>query len=380
MILELNEDQKMIRDSARDFAEKFVAPVARQLDVTQEFPVDLIKQAGEMGFMGVAIPEQYGGSDMDYVSYVLMMEEISRHCASTGVILSVNNSLVCDPLLKYGTEEQKQKYLKPLAMGEKIGCYGLTEANSGSDCASMKTVAKKDGEGWIVNGSKIFITNGTNADTFIVFTSTDASLGNRGITAFIIERDMPGVSVIPMHGKMGIRASGLSELVFEDVKLTDEHRLGDFNKGFKVAMTTLDAGRIGIAAQALGIAKGCIAESVKYSKERAQFGKTISNFQGIQFMLADMHARYDSARLVTLKAAFLKDSGKNYSLYSSKAKILAAETATFASNKAVQIHGGYGYIKEYDVERFFRDARITEIYEGTTEIQKLVVSSTLIGR
>ncbi|MCJ8345138.1 acyl-CoA dehydrogenase family protein, partial [bacterium] len=199
MILELNEDQKMIRDSARDFAEKYVAPIARKLDLTQEFPVDLIKQAGEMGFMGVAIPEEYGGSGMDYVSYVLMMEEISRHCASTGVILSVNNSLVCDPLLKYGTEDQKNKYLKPLAMGEKIGCYGLTEANSGSDCASMKTVAKKDGEGWIVSGSKIFITNGTNADTFIVFTCTDASQGNRGITAFIIERDMPGVSVIPMH-------------------------------------------------------------------------------------------------------------------------------------------------------------------------------------
>ena len=379
MHLQLNEDQKMIQESARDFAAKFVAPKAKELDETQEFPSELIGQAAEMGFMGVAIPEQYGGSGLDYVSYCCVIEEVARYCGSTSVILSVNNSLACEPLMIAGTEEQKKEWLTPLASGQKLGCFGLTEPNSGSDCGSMKTNAVKKGNDWVINGAKIWITCGTNSDTFIVFTSTDAAAGNRGITAFIMDRSTPGLSVLPMHGKMGIRASGLSELVFEDVVIPDSQRLGEENKGFKIAMNTLNSGRVGIAAQAVGISRGAYEESAKYVQQRVQFGKPISRQQSVANHIADMAVQIDAARLLTWKAASMKDHGQNYSTVSAMAKMKAGECVSWVTNKAVQVHGGYGYIKEYDVERFFRDGRICEIYEGTTEIQKLVVSRAVLG-
>ncbi|MBT3784998.1 acyl-CoA dehydrogenase [bacterium] len=379
MRIELNEDQKLIQESAADFAIKHVKPIAAELDETQEFPVALLPKLAEMGFMGIAVPEEYGGAGLDYVSYVLVMEELARYCGTTSVIVSVNNSLACEPILTYGTEEQKQEFLTPLASGEKLGCFALTEPNSGSDCGSMKTYAKREGEDWILNGAKIFITCATNAQTAIVFTSTNPSQGNRGITAFIVDMDQPGVSVKTMHGKMGIRASGLAEIVFEDVKVPDSNRLGEVDKGVKIAMTTLNAGRIGIAAQAVGISRGAMEESIQYSSERQQFGKPIGKFQAIQFFLADMAVRIDASRLLTLKACTLKDKGENYNNLSAMAKLLAGETATWVTNKAVQVHGGYGYIKEYNVERYFRDARITEIYEGTSEIQKVVISRELLG-
>ena len=379
MDIELTEDQKMIQESARDFARKTIQPIARELDETQEFPVDLLKQLAEMGFMGVAVPDELGGSGLDYVSYCLIMEEIARYCGSSSVIVSVNNSLACEPLLQYGTDEQKQKVLTPLASGSKLGCFALTEPNSGSDCASMKTRAIQDGDDWIISGAKIFITCGTHADTSIVFTSTDPQAGNRGITAFIIDKNTPGYSSKSMHGKMGIRASGLAELVFEDMRVPDSCRLGEVNKGFKIAMTTLNAGRIGIAAQAIGISRGAMEDSAQYANERIQFGQPIARFQAIQFMLADIDARIDASRLLTLKACSEKDRGQNYSTSSAMAKLIAGETASWVTNKAVQIHGGYGYIKEYDVERYFRDARITEIYEGTSEIQKVIIAKELVG-
>ncbi len=380
MNVEFNQDQKLMQQSAREFAEKFLKPVAKKLDETQEFPVELIRKAAELGFMGVAIPEEYGGAGMDSVSYTIMMEEIARYCGSTSVILSVNNSLVCGPLLKYGTEEQKHKWLTPLAKGEKLGCYGLTEPNAGSDCAGTKTNAVDKGDHWLLNGAKIFITNGSNADTALVFANTDPGKGNKGISCFIVDMKSPGFSVKPMHGKMGIRASGLSELVFEDVVVPKENLLGELNKGFKIAMTTLDGGRIGIAAQAIGLARGAFEEALQYSKERVQFGQAISNFQAIQFMLSDMGMKIDAARILTQKAAWMKDMGQNYNQQASAAKLFASEMATWVTNRAIQIHGGYGYTNEYNVERYFRDARVCEIYEGTSEIQRLVVAANLLGR
>jgi len=378
MRIELTEDQKLIQESAADFAKRHVKPIAAEIDRTQEFPVHLLPKLAEMGFMGIAIPEEYGGAGLDYVSYVLVMEEIARYCGSTSVIISVNNSLACEPLISYGTEDQKKKFLTPLASGEKLGCFALTEPNSGSDCGSMKTYAKQEGDDWIINGAKIFITCATHANTGIIFTSTNPSQGNRGITAFVIDMDHPGVSVKPMHGKMGIKASGLAEIILEDVKVPDSQRLGAVDKGFKIAMTTLNAGRIGIAAQAIGISRGAMEESMQYSAERNQFGKPIGRFQAIQFFLADMATRIDASRLLTLKACAMKDAGENYNNVSAMAKLSAGETATWVTNKAVQIHGGYGYIGEYNVERYFRDARICEIYEGTSEIQKVVISRELL--
>jgi len=380
MIVELNEDQKLMQQSAREFAEKHVKPVARQLDESQEFPVGLVKIAAELGFMGVAVPEEFGGAGMDAVSYTIMMEEVARYCGSTSVILSVNNSLVCGPILKYGSEEQKKQWLTPLAKGEKIGCYGLTEPNAGSDCAGTKTTAIDKGDHWLLNGAKIFITNGSHADTALVFASTTPGQGNRGISCFIVDTKLPGFSVKPMHGKMGIKASGLAELIFEDVRLPKDCLLGELNKGFKIAMTTLDGGRIGIAAQAIGLARGAFEESLQYSRERVQFGQPISNFQAIQFMLADMGMRIDAARLMTQKAAWMKDRHMNYNQQASAAKLFASEVATFVTNRAIQIHGGYGYTTEYNVERYFRDARVCEIYEGTSEIQRLVIASNLLGK
>ncbi len=374
----LNEEEKMMQDMVRNFAAKEVAPLAAKMDETGEFPVELVKKMGELGLMGVDVPEEYGGAGMNYMCYAIAIEELARYCGNTSVIMSVNNSLVCSPLQKFATEEQKKKYLVPLASGKKLGCFGLTEPNAGSDAGSIQTTAVKDGDYYVLNGNKIFITNATHADTALIFASTDRSLKHKGITCFIVEKGMKGFEVGKVEHKLGINASGTAELVLQDVRVPAENRLGSEGEGFKVAMYTLDCGRIGIAAQALGIARGALEESIKFAKERVQFGKPIAEFQAIQWMIADMATEIDAARLLVRRAAFLKDSGHKFSKESSMAKLFAAETAMRATTKAIQIHGGYGYSKEYPVERYFRDAKITEIYEGTSEIQRLVIASNIL--
>jgi butyryl-CoA dehydrogenase len=378
MKFDFTEEQIMVRDTARDFAIRELDPIAAKLDTECTFPADKIEMLAEIGFLGVAIPEENGGGGMDYVSYVLAIEEISRACAGTGVIMSVNNSLVCDPLSKFGTDEQKKEFLEPLAAGEKLGCFGLTEPGAGSDVSSMKTSAVLDGDEWVLNGEKNFITNAPNAQIAIIFANTDKGAGNRGITAFVVPMDTDGVSCGPKEDKMGIRASHSSSIFLEDVRIPVSNRLGEPNKGFKVAMITLDAGRIGIAAQALGIGRAALEEAIEFAKERQAFGGPISRLQAIQFKLADMATRLDAARLLTLNAAYLKDEGKPYSKESAMGKMYAAEAATYISHQALQIHGGYGYTKEYSVERHYRDSRITEIYEGTTEIQRVVIAASLL--
>jgi len=374
----LNEEERMMQEMARNFAEKEVKPVAAKLDQTGEFPVDLVKKMGELGLMGVNIPEEYGGAGLSYVCYAIAIEEIARYCGSTSVIMSVNNSLVCAPLLKFGTEDQKKQFLIPLASGKKLGCFGLTEPNAGSDAGSIQTTAVKDGDYYILNGSKIFITNATHADIALIFASTDKSLKHKGISCFIVEKGTPGFSVGKIEHKLGINASGTAELVLQDVRIPASQRLGNEGEGFKIAMYTLDCGRIGIAAQAVGIARGAFEEALKFAKERVQFGKPISEFQAIQWMLADMATEIDAARLLTRRAAFLKDSNLPFTKESSMAKVYSSEVAMRATTKAIQIHGGYGYSKEYPVERFFRDAKITEIYEGTSEIQRLVIANQIL--
>lgn len=374
----LNEEERMMQDMVRSFATKEVAPKAAEMDRTGEFPVELVKKMGELGLMGVDVPEEYGGAGMNYMCYAIAVEEIARYCGNTSVIMSVNNSLACSPLQKFGTEEQKKKFLTPLASGKKLGCFGLTEPNAGSDAGNVQTTAVKDGDYYILNGSKIFITNATHADTALIFASTDKSLKHKGITCFIVEKGTKGFEVGKVEHKLGVNASGTAELVLQEVRVPVENRLGNEGEGFKIAMYTLDCGRIGIAAQALGIARGALEESIKFAKERVQFGKPIAEFQAIQWMIADMATEIDAARLLVRRAAFLKDSGHKFSKESSMAKLFAAETAMRATTKAIQIHGGYGYIKEYPVERYFRDAKITEIYEGTSEIQRLVIASNIL--
>ena len=378
MNFELTEEQKMIQDMARNFAEKEVAPLAAELDETHRFPVELAQKMGELGLMGIAVPEAYGGAGMDYICYVVALEEISRACANTGVIMSVNNSLVCDPLSKNCTEDQKHKFLAPLAAGKKIGCFALTEPSAGSDAGNQKTTAVLEGDTWVLNGSKIFITNASHADTAVVFAMTDKSKGTRGISTFIVEKGTPGFKVGKIERKLGLNASGTAELIFEDCRIPKDQLLGELGAGFKIAMQTLDAGRIGIAAQAVGIARAAMEQSVKYSLERVQFNQPIAKFQAIQWMLADMATEIDAARLLVYRAARLKDTGQRYSAESAMAKLFASETAMKTATKAVQVHGGYGYSKEYPVERNFRDAKITEIYEGTSEIQRLVIASNLL--
>jgi butyryl-CoA dehydrogenase len=378
MNFELTEEQRMIQEMARNFAEKEVAPLAAELDETHRFPVELAQKMGELGLMGVAIPEQYGGAGMDYVCYAIAMEEVSRACANTGVIMSVNNSLVCDPLVKNCTEEQKHRFLAPLASGKKIGCFGLTEPSAGSDAVNQKTTAVLAGDQWVLNGSKIFITNGSHADTAIVFAVTDKSKKAKGISTFVVEKGTPGFRVGKIERKLGLNASGTSELIFEDCRIPKDNLLGELGAGFKIAMQTLDAGRIGIGAQAVGIARAAMEQSAKYALERVQFDQPIAKFQAIQWMLADMATEIDAARLLVYRAAHLKDTGKRHSAESAMAKLFASETAMKTATKAVQIHGGYGYSKEYPVERNFRDAKITEIYEGTSEIQRLVIAANLL--
>lgn len=374
----LNEEERMMQEMARNFAEKEVKPIAAKLDETGEFPVELVKKMGELGLMGVDIPEEYGGANLGYVCYVIAIEEIARYCGSSSVIMSVNNSLVCAPLLKFGDEEQKQKFLTPLASGKKLGCFGLTEPNAGSDAGGIQTTAVKDGDYYILNGSKIFITNATHADIALIFASTNKSLKHKGISCFIVEKGTPGFSVGKVEHKLGINASGTAELVLQDVKIPANQLLGKEGDGFKIAMYTLDCGRIGIAAQAVGIARGAFEEAVKFAKERVQFGRPIAEFQAIQWMLADMATEIDAAKLLTRRAAFLKDAGQPFTKESSMAKVYSSEVAMRATTKAIQVHGGYGYSKEYPVERFFRDAKITEIYEGTSEIQRLVIANQIL--
>lgn len=380
MDFELSEEQKMIRDTARDFAAREVAPKAAELDKSGRWPTEIIAQMAELGFLGMAIPQEYGGAGLDTVSYALAMEEISAACASCGVIMSVNNSLFCDPVYKFGTDEQKKTILTAVASGKKLGCFGLTEPMSGSDAQTMVTSATKDGDHWVLNGAKNWITNGPHADYIIVFavTEKDAKTGKLKHTAFLVEKGTPGFTTNPRDHKLGIHAAHSCTVFFENCRVPSSAIVGKVGEGFKVAMATLDGGRIGIACQALGIARAALETSVRYAKERKSFGVTISNHQAIQFKLSDMAVELDAARLLTWKAATMKDAGARHSMESAEAKLYASEMATRVAHKAIQIHGGYGYSTEFPVERHYRDARITEIYEGTSEIQRIVIAANLL--
>ncbi|WP_416828057.1 acyl-CoA dehydrogenase [Ectobacillus polymachus] len=376
MQFKLSEEHEMIRKMVRDFSINEVQPTAAERDEEERFDRGLFEQMAELGLTGIPWPEQYGGIGSDYLAYVIAVEELSRVCASTGVTLSAHTSLGSWPIYKFGTEEQKQKYLRPLATGEKIGAYCLTEPGSGSDAGGMRTNAKKDGDSYILNGSKIFITNGGVADTYIVFAVTDPT-SKQGTTAFIVESSMPGFSVGKKEKKLGIRSSPTTEIIFEDCRVPVENILGEEGQGFKVAMQTLDGGRNGIAAQAVGIAQGALDAAVAYAKERQQFGKPIIAQQGIAFKLADMATEIEAARLLTYQAAWLESQGLPYGKESAMSKLFAGDTAMRVTTEAVQVFGGYGYTKDYPVERYMRDAKITQIYEGTQEIQKLVISRML---
>ncbi len=372
-----NDEQQLMQTMFREFVEKELRPIAAELDEEERFPAELIPKLGEIGLLGIPIAEEFGGVGMGNLEYVMAVEEISRVCASTGVTVSAHTSLCCWPIEHFGTREQKEKYLPDLASGEKLGAFGLTEPNAGTDAAMQRTTAEDKDDHWLLNGSKIFITNGEVADTYVVFAMTDKDAGSKGISAFILEKGWEGFSFGSHEKKMGIRGSSTCELVFENVKVPRENLLGELNKGFKIAMMTLDGGRIGIAAQALGIAQGAIDETVKYVKDRVQFGKPISKFQNTQFMLAEMQTRVDAARLLVYRAAAAKDAGDPYSSDAAMAKLFASETAREVTWRAVQLFGGYGYTRDYPVERMMRDAKITEIYEGTSEVQKMVIASRM---
>lgn len=375
MNFSLTKEQEMVKKMVREFALAEVKPIAAEIDVTEEFPMENVKKMGRYGMMGIPFSTEFGGAGGDNLSYVLAVEELSKVCGTTGVILSAHTSLGAGAIDQFGTPEQKAKYLTPLAKGEKIGAFGLTEPNAGTDAAGQQTTAVLEGDHYILNGSKIFITNGGVADTFVVFAMTDKSKGTRGISAFIVEKDFEGFSVGKVEDKLGIRASSTTELVFEDCIVPAENLLGKEGKGFGIAMKTLDGGRIGIAAQALGIAEGALEEAVEYMKERKQFGKSLSGFQGLQWMVADMDVKIEAARYLVYKAAYNKDHGMPYTVDAARAKLFAAEVAMEVTTKAVQLFGGYGYTKDYPVERMMRDAKITEIYEGTSQVQRMVIAS-----
>jgi alkylation response protein AidB-like acyl-CoA dehydrogenase len=378
MNFELTEEHKMIRDAARDFAKTELLPGVIERDENQSFPTEQIKKLGELGFMGMMVDPKYGGAGMDTISYILAMEEISKVDASCSVIMSVNNSLVCWGLETFGNEDQKQKYLKPLASGEMIGAFCLSEPEAGSDATSQQTTAVDKGDYYLLNGTKNWITNGSSASVYLVMAQTDVDKGHKGINAFIVEKDMNGFIVGTKENKLGIRGSDTHSLMFTDVKVPKENRIGEDGFGFTFAMKSLSGGRIGIAAQALGIASGAYELALEYSKERKAFGKEISKHQAIAFKLADMVTEIEAARLLCLKAAWLKDNGKNYDTLGAMAKVFASETAMKTSVEAVQVHGGYGFVKEYHVERLMRDAKITQIYEGTSEIQRIVISRSIL--
>jgi butyryl-CoA dehydrogenase len=376
----LTEEQKMIRDMCRDFAEKEIMPVAAEIDSTERFPKEIVKRAAELGLMGITIPEKYGGAGMDTIAYLVASEEICRACPSTGVIIGAHQSLAAGPIFNFGSEEQKRKYLVPLAKGEKLGCLGLTEPAAGSDVGNIQTTAKLEGDHYVVNGSKQFITNGGEANICVLVVSTNRSRGPRGLSVLIVETDSPGFKVGKHEKKLGIRGSSTCGLSFDNMKVPKENLLGREGQGFRIAMETFDSGRILVSAQALGICRAALEKAVRFSKERVQFGKPISSFQAVQWMLADMATEMESARWLACHAAWLKDQGLPYGDAAAMAKLKASEVSNFVCNKALQIHGGYGYIADYGIERCLRDARITEIYEGTSEIQRLVIAHSLLKK
>lgn len=361
----------------REFAEKEVKPLAAEIDEQERFPLETVEKMGKIGLMGIPIPKEYGGAGSTNQIYTMCVEELSRVCATTGVVVSAHTSLCCAPILEFGTEEQKKKYLPKLASGEWIGAFGLTEPNAGTDASAQQTFAEEHDDHYVLNGNKIFITNAEYGHVYIIFAMTDKSQGNKGISAFIVEKGFPGFSIGKPELKLGIRGSATCELIMENCIVPKENLLGRVGQGFRIAMQTLDGGRVGIASQALGIAQGAMDETVKYTKERKQFGRSIAKFQNTQFQMADMQVRVDASRLLVRKAAYLKDQGQPYSFEAAEAKLFAAETAMFVTTKAVQYHGGYGYTREYPVERMMRDAKITEIYEGTSEVQRMVIASKL---
>ncbi len=374
----LSKEQEMARQLFQDFAQKEVKPLAQEIDEEERFPGETVEKMAKYGFLGIPFAKEYGGQGCDTLTYVLCVEELSKACGTTGVIVSAHTSLGAEPIRKFGTPDQIKKYLIPLAKGEKLGAFGLTEPNAGTDASGQQTKAVLDGDHYILNGSKIFITNGGKADVYIIFAMTDKSKGTKGISAFIVEKGFPGFSIGKKELKMGIRGSSTCELVFENCIVPKENLLGAEGKGFGIAMQTLDGGRIGIAAQALGIAQGAFDETVKYVKERKQFGKPISAFQNTQFQLADMKVQIEAARLLVYKAALAKDSGKPFSMEAAMAKLFASDVSMAVTTKCVQLFGGYGYTREYPVERMMRDAKITEIYEGTSEVQRMVISGTVL--
>jgi butyryl-CoA dehydrogenase len=378
MDFSLTKQEQLFLQMIREFAENEVKPLAAEVDEEERFPIETVEKMAKIGIMGIPIPKQYGGQGGTNQIYGMAVEELSRVCATTGVIVSAHTSLCMNPILEYGTEEQKQKYLPKLASGEWIGAFGLTEPNAGTDAAMQQTMAVDAGDKWILNGTKIFITNASYANVFIVMAMTDKSQGTRGISAFIVEKGFKGFSIGKKEKKMGIRGSATCELIFENCEVPKENLLGELGKGFKIAMQTLDGGRIGIAAQALGIAQGAMDETIKYTKERKQFGKAIAAFQNTQFQLANLETRVQAARLLVRQASYKKDMHLPYSVDAAMAKLFAAETAMEVTTKAVQLHGGYGYTREYPVERMMRDAKITEIYEGTSEVQRMVIAGKLL--
>jgi butyryl-CoA dehydrogenase len=376
---QLTEDQLLVQKTAREFAQEEVLPKAAEIDREHRHPKELVARMAELGFLGVAVPDEFGGAGLDHVSYVLVMEEVSRACASTGVIMSVNNSLVCDPINRFGTEAQKKQWLTPLAQGKKLGCFALSEPEAGSDAAAQRTTATRQSDGsWVISGTKNWITNGPVADVCVLFTMNDRPAGHKGITAFILPMDAKGVRCGAPDDKLGIRGSKSSQIFLDDVVLSADHVLGEVGGGFKVAMSTLDGGRIGIAAQAVGIGRAALEDSVAYAQTRKTFGKPIGQHQAVGFKLADMATEVDAARLLTLRAAWLKDHKQPYGKEAAMAKLFASDVANRAAREAIQVFGGNGYVTEYPVERHFRDAKITEIYEGTSEIQRLVIANHLM--
>ncbi|WP_346884924.1 acyl-CoA dehydrogenase [Clostridium sp. UBA4395] len=378
MNFSLTKEQELVKQMVREFAINEVKPIAAEIDVTERFPMENVEQMARYNMLGIPFPTEFGGAGGNNVSYAITVEELSKVCGTTGVIVSAHTSLCGAPIYQFGTQEQKEKYLTPLAKGEKLGAFGLTEPNAGTDAAGQQTTAVLEGDHYVLNGSKIFITNGGVADIFVVFAMTDKSKGTRGISAFIVEKDFPGFSIGKVEEKLGIRASSTTELVFENCIVPKENLLGKEGKGFAVAMQTLDGGRIGIAAQALGLAQGALDEAVAYMKERKQFGRSIAAFQGLQWMVADMDVQIEAARLLVYKAAYKKDMGMPYSVDAARAKLYASEVAMDVTTKAVQLFGGYGYTKEYPVERMMRDAKITEIYEGTSQVQRMVIAGSVL--
>ena len=377
--LTLSDEQALVQKTARDFAREKVLPRAAEIDENKKVPAELLREMGSLGFMGIDVPERYGGSGLDTVSYVLVLEEINRACASTGVILCSHASLAVAPILEWGSEAQKERWLPALAKGEKVGCFALSEPASGSDAAAMRTNARRDGDAWVLNGTKNFITNGAIADVCVVFAQTDPAQKHKGIAGFVVEKGTPGFSVGKLERKLGIRGSDTAQLIFQDCRVPAANLLGEAGQGFKMALSTLDGGRIGIAAQAVGIARACLEDSLAYAKQREAFGKKIAEFQAIQWKLADMATEIDAARLLTWKAATLKDQRSPFILEAAEAKLFASDIAVKAARECVQIFGGYGYLADFPAERHYRDAKITEIYEGTSEIMKLVIAEEILG-